>query len=156
MIRIVPILILLLFTQTSCDYIDGYFKKEPLRIDFTCVDTYPVFPECDSIATQGYVETCFEKTASMYIETELLLHEFSKPLSFSEALIIHLKVDREGVASFQSIESIIKQKKINPEIEAAVKQGISNFPKLIPAKKRGNSVESIYMIPLYIVIEEAL
>lgn len=151
MIRTIPLFIILLLTLSSCNYLDYFIEKKPERIDFTTVDEYPVFPACDSISTKEYKESCFEKTASMYIETELLLHEFSTPVSFSEALIIHLKVDKEGVASFFSIEPSVKNKNINPEVEEAVKKGISNFPKLIPAKKRGNAVGSIYMIPLYIM-----
>lgn len=151
MIRTIPLFIILFLTLASCNYIDSLFERKPKRIDFTSVDEYPVFPACDSLSTKEYKESCFEQTASMYIETELLLHEYSTPVSYSEALIIHLKVDKEGVASFFSIESSVKNENINPEVEEAIKKGISNFPKLIPAKKRGNAVGSIYMIPLYIM-----
>ena len=151
MIRIVPLLVIILLTTTSCDYVDSFFVKKPAKIDFTLVDEYPIFPSCDSIATLEYREQCFEKTASMYLETDLLLHEFVTPLSSSEALLIHIIVDREGVVSFHSIESSVKGKEINPELKEVIIKSIENFPTLIPAKKRGNVVQSVYMIPLYIV-----
>jgi len=151
MIRIVLLLVIILLTTTSCDYVDSFFVKKPKKIDFTLVDEYPVFPSCDSIATLEYKELCFEKTASMYLETDLLLHEFVTPLSSSEALLVHIRVDREGVVSFHSIESSVKSKEINPELKEVIIESIGNFPTLIPAKKRGNTVQSLYMIPLYIV-----
>ena len=150
MIRIVLSLVILLVTITSCDYVDSFFVKKPKKINFTLVDEYPIFPSCDSIATLEYREDCFEKTASMYLETDLLLHEFVSPLS-SEDLLVHIRVDREGIVSFHSIESSVKSEEINPELKEVIIKSIGDFPKLIPAKKRGNTVQSLYMIPLHIV-----
>ena len=150
MIRIVLSLVILLVTITSCDYVDSFFVKKPKKINFTLVDEYPIFPSCDSIATLEYRQDCFEKTASMYLETDLLLHEFVSPLS-SEALLVHIRVDREGIVSFHSIESSVKSEEINPELKEVIIKSIGDFPKLIPAKKRGNTVQSLYMIPLHIV-----
>lgn len=151
MIRILLFTVIVLFSLTSCDYFDSIFYKKPTRIDFTKVDEYPVFPSCDSLATLKVKEFCFEETLSLQLETDLLLHEFTTPLSFANALIVHVKVDKEGILSFHAIESSVKNKKINAELKEVIIESISNFPKLKPAQKRGNAVQSTYMIPLYII-----
>ncbi len=151
MIRILLFTVIVLFLLTSCDYFNSIFNKKPTRIDFTMVDEYPVFPSCDSLATLKVKEFCFEETLSLQLETDLLLHEFTTPLSFSDALIVHVKVDKEGVLSLYTIESSVKNKKMNAELKEIIIESISNFPKIKPAQKRGNAVQSIYMIPLYIV-----
>lgn len=151
MIRTLLFSVIILFSIYSCDFVDSFFDKQPKRIDFTIVDEYPVFPSCDTLATLKHKEICFEKMVTQYIETDLLLHEFDTPLSFSEALIIHIIVDREGVVSFHEIESSIKNKEISYELKEVIIQSIANFPTLTPAKKRGNAVQSMYMIPLYII-----
>ena len=151
MIRTLIFSIVVLLSISSCSYVDGFFKKEVKRIDFTSVDQYPVFPSCDSIKSADYIQKCFEETASEYIYTELLLHEFTSSVVISDALIIHINVDREGVVSFIKLEASAKTQKANAQLIEVVKESIDQFPTVIPATKRGVFVNSKYMIPLYIV-----
>jgi hypothetical protein len=151
MIRFLFFSLVILINFTSCNYVDSLFQKEVKRIDFTNVDVYPVFKSCDSIETVAYKQSCFEKTVSEYIYTDLLLHEFVEPLELSDALIIHIKVDKDGTASFLELESSAKTQAANSELKQVIRTSIAGFPKLTPAKKRGVYVSSMYMIPLYII-----
>jgi hypothetical protein len=143
--------LVLFLSIASCNYVDNLFKKDVKRIDFTSVDEYPTFPTCDSIQTVDYKQSCFEKTVSEYIYTDLLLHEFSAALKVSDAIIIHIVVDLEGKVNFLELESSANSLEANSELTEVIKESIANFPKITPAKKRGVYVNSKFMIPLYIV-----
>jgi len=150
MIQRLLLTFLLLIFFSSCNFMDGFFKKEVKRIDFNMVDEYPIFPNCDSLLTEEEKIACFERTLSEQIESDLTIYEFNPPITISEALIIHVRVDRYGVLSFQEIEAASASKQINPELIDVIKNSIATLPSAKPAKKRGNDVGSVYMIPLYI------
>lgn len=149
--KISILFIFIVLSFASCDYFDTIFNKNPDRIDFTSVDEYPVFPSCDSLATVEFKQKCFENTLAKYLQRDLELHKFSSPLAITDALIIHVNIDKNGKASLQNLETSKQIKETLPELEAIIRESINNFPKLIPAKKRGLYVSSKYIIPLYIV-----
>ncbi len=151
MLKPFALFFLILLSFTSCDYFGYFFQKDSKRIDFTSIDEYPLFPSCDSLATLDFKEKCFEKTVAKYIQGDLEVHEFSSPEAITDAMIIHIDVDRNGKASLQELETSQKVKEFLPELEDVIRESIANFPILTPAKKRGNYVKSRYMIPIYIV-----
>ncbi len=151
MYKTLAFLTIIVFPLTSCDYLDGMIRKDSHRIDFTSVDEYPLFPSCDSLATLEMKEICFEEKLVASIKNSLEKKDFVTSKSSTEAIIIHVQIDNHGKAKLQDLETSSKIKEMLPELEHSIRESIDSLPTLIPAKKRGNFVNSKYMIPLYIV-----
>jgi len=153
MYKIVVFSLIVCLSFVSCDYLESYFNKNPNRIDFTRVDEYPLFPSCDSLATPEFKEKCFEETLVEFLQKDLEKHNFIVTEKTSDAIIIHIEIDNEGKAHLQYIEKATNNKEILPELENIILESIANIPILSPAKKRGNYVNSTFMIPLYIITD---
>jgi hypothetical protein len=136
---------------SSCQYIEQFTQKDTGRIDFKSVDTYPQFPSCDSLATPEFQKKCFEETLSKFIQADLEVNELTSPIPMSTAIIVHVKIDKNGKASLLKLENFDKIKDYLPELEDVIQESLANFPTLKPAKKHNISVTSTYMVPIYIV-----
>lgn len=151
MYRLLTISILVLLTFVSCDYFEGLMQKRSNRIDFNTVDEFPFFPSCDSLATLEFKEKCFQEKLVAFIKNDLEKQEFISPNSSTDAIIIHIEIDRNGKAILRELEANARIKEALPELENSIRKSIDSIPIMIPAIKRGNYVSSKYMIPLYIV-----
>jgi hypothetical protein len=147
MFRFVVSLFLALFLMTSCDF----FKKESKPIDFTTLDQYPLFDNCDSLAVEEVRKACFEETIVQFIQKDLDTCQFiSQSYLRNTGLIIHINVNKEGKCSVQEIEKINSVEEALPELQMQIISTIENLPYITPAKKQGQNVSSRFMIPLYI------
>ena len=151
MYKIVVFSLIVCLSFVSCDYLNSYFHKDPNRIDFTSVDEYPFFPTCDSLATLEFKEKCFEETLVEFLQKDLEKHDFIVTEKTSDAIIIHIVINKEGKAQFQYFEKATNSKENLPELENIIRESIAQLPTLTPAKKRGNYVNSTFMIPLYFI-----
>ncbi len=151
MYKLLVISIVVLLTFVSCDYLDRIIHKQSNRIDFTSVDEYPFFPTCDSLATVEFKKKCFEDKLVAFIKYDLEKQNFVSPKGSTDAIIIHIEIDRNGKAILRDLETTSKIKEELPELEKSIQESIDSIPTLIPAKKRGQYVSSKYMIPLYII-----
>lgn len=153
MYKIVGFSLIVCLSFISCDYLNSFFHEDANRIDFTSVDEYPFFSTCDSLAAVEKKEKCFEETLVGYLQKDLEKHYFIATDNASDAIIIHIEIDKEGKAQLQYIEKATNRKENIPELENVIRESIAQLPTLTPAKKRGNYVKSTFMIPLYIIDE---
>ncbi len=151
MTRILAYLLFFAMAVSSCQFIEEFTQNKTDRIDFNSVDEYPQFPSCDSLATPDFQKKCFEETLSKFIQGELDVNELTSPIPMSTAIIIHVKIDKDGKASLVKLENFNKIKEYLPELEDVINQSLANLPQLEPAKKHNLKVTSTYMIPIYIV-----
>lgn len=138
---------IVLLTTVSCQF----FQKEPEPIDFTTVDVYPVFENCDSTATHEAIKSCFETTLTQRMQEAIDTFDFNTEQYLQNAgLIIHLEIKNDGTCYIYEIEKINKVEESLPELQTQLMFSVNQLPKVRPAKKRGQFVTSRYMIPLYI------
>lgn len=147
MYKILVLFFLSLILTTSCNL----FKEEPKPIDFTTLDKYPFFDNCDSLATEDVMKKCFEETITYNIQKDLDTCRFiTQAYLRNTGLIIHLDVHKDGHFSVYEIEKINSVEEALPELQSQIKSTIENLPLVKPAMKYGQNVSSRFMIPLYI------
>lgn len=148
-----PILMLVFFT--SCEYL-SYKKPTQVAIpkvdsiDFSKVDDFPIFPECDSIPSSEKQRICFQLEMSKYIYHSLNQLDINAKSTFNDTVIVKIIVDNLGktrLSSVQKTENVIQNL---PKLDSIIRAGLLELPVLQPAIKRGIPVSAEFSLPIII------
>lgn len=149
--------LILLFFITSCDKIaltsDSTIQGLDTIVDFTSVDTYPSFKNCDSIIEKTKKQNCFRTTIHNKIGEELQKHTFIIEDSINETVLVDLLIDKNGVINYQSIQASNSLKKELPKFDSIVQTSVNKLSKVYPAIKRGIPVTTRYQLPIKIQLK---
>ncbi|WP_298765776.1 hypothetical protein [uncultured Polaribacter sp.] len=142
---------------TSCDYF-SFSKNKNLPVldtivDFSSVDTFPSFKNCDSLITKQKKADCFRTTIHLKIGEEIQKHQFTLKESISETVYVDLIINTDGKIELQQITSNEKIKKNLPSLDSVLQNSIAKIPAIFPAIKRGIPVKSKYQLPIKIELE---
>lgn len=140
---------------TSCEYLS--FKK-PVKnklpivdsIDFSKVDDFPVFPECDSIPSQEKQRICFQLEMSKHIYHSLNQLDINAKTEFNDTIIVKIIVDNLGKTKLSSIQKTENIAENLPKLDSIIKAGLLELPVLQPAIKRGIPVSAEFSLPILI------
>ena len=155
--RVFHFLFLLLFL-TSCDYFssttatDSNSNLQVLDtfIDFTKVDVYPIFSDCENFSENDNQKKCFELTLTKKLSASLQENELKVKQRVNDTTLIDILIDNTGKASVVNInspENIITQL---PKLDTIIRQGIAALPTMKPAVKRGIFVNSQYRLAVVV------
>lgn len=140
---------------TSCEYFS--FKKPTHvavpkvdSIDFSKVDDFPVFPECDSIPSQEKQRICFQLEMSKHIYHSLNQLDINAKTEFNDTIIVKIIVDNLGKTKLSSIQKTENIAENLPKLDSIIKAGLLELPVLQPAIKRGIPVSAEFSIPIII------
>lgn len=154
--RVFTFLIMLVFI-TSCDKIaltsDSNIQNLDTIVDFTSVDTYPSFKNCDSIIEKTKKQNCFRTTIHTKIGEELQKHIFIIEDSINETVLVDLLIDKNGVVNYQSLQASNSLKKELPKFDSLVEASVNKLSKVYPAIKRGIPVTTRYQLPIKIQLK---
>lgn len=142
----------------SCQWIDStlpneqnLLEEELNKIDWTKVDTFPSFEQCDTIADTQLQNECFISNLVNSLQHQLSLDTLKGKFVFKDTLRIAVIIKSNAeielqlqkpdslTIDFLRIDSLLQNKNIR-------------FSGLVPATKRGVPVNSQFVIP--IVLEE--
>lgn len=151
------IVILLAFSLFSCEKICSVTSvlcasknKTPEAIDFTQIDVFPQFKDCDSILNYNNSKTCFETSLHSKISERIQNLKLNTNETITDTILVNFSIQNTG--SF-----ICNKIKINddlnyslPNLTAEVQKIIHGLAPISPAQKRGIPVTSTYTIPLVI------
>ena len=146
--------ILLMFI-TSCEYL-SYKKPTQVAIpkmdsiDYSKIDDYPVFPECDSIPSQDKQRICFQMEMSKYIYLALSELNINANTTFNDTIIVKIVVDNVGKTRLSSIQKTVKITQNLPKLDSILNAGLQELPLLQPAIKRGIPVSAEFSLPIII------
>jgi len=157
MLRQISSFLFLLLFLTSCDYFSTSTSttKSNLQvldtlIDFTKVDVYPIFTDCENFAENDNQKKCFEITLTQKLSLSLQENELKVKERVNDTTLIDILIDNTGKASvveIKSPESIIDQL---PKLDTIIRQSIADLPTLKPAVKRGIFVNSQYRLAVVV------
>ncbi len=156
-LRLLTFLLMIVFC-TSCDKLS--FSKNTQKstldtiVDYSSVDTFPSFKECDSIIDKNQKSTCFRNTIHQKIGEELQKNTFTIKDSIDEVIYVDLLINSNGIFSLDSIQSSLKIKTEIPSIDSVIKASIKKLPKIFPANKRGIPVTTKYQLPIRIQLKD--
>jgi hypothetical protein len=120
-------------------------------IDYTSVDVYPIFSDCENYAESNDQKECFEASITEKLADILSENELKVKNVVNDSTAIDILIDNTGKASLVSIapsEAIAKEL---PDLESIIRKGVNQLPSIKPALKRGMFVKSQYR--LVIIVE---
>jgi len=143
----------------SCEH----FKKQRLNsydivteefktFNWNDIDTYPSFTICDSLNSRKDLKQCFENTLIMHISKRLSESNIIVTETVEDTVMINIHISKMGEPSLTAI----KQKDITkfqiPELDSLVSNSLSVLPKIFPANKRGQQVQTEFVLPILIQV----
>lgn len=158
--KIGQLFFLLFLVCTSCKYVEAekisseeFLEEELKSIDWSEVDTYPIFPECDESKDKIIQKECFESVLLSHIENYLHSKEMISSQSLSERVMMHIFVNDKGVVSAPEmlIDSVVIAE--FPELKIWLVESLGTLPKTEPALKRGVPVNTQFTLPVLIETE---
>ena len=151
---IISILILVVF---SCDLtinkelsVNKLVSDELETFNWNDVDTYPRFQNCDSIINKELNFKCFVNTLTSKVKTNLTNNGVIVDKSIKDTVMISFRVSTKGVISLVEISSKIDVLNVNLLIDSIFKLSILDLPKLYPAIKRGQPVNTKFKLPILV------
>jgi hypothetical protein len=147
--------VLSLLFLTSCDY---FFPKQSSSntptidtvIDFTTVDAYPLFPECQNIPARDKQKICFQIKMAEHINILLKNSQIKTKTADNDTLLVTLKVLKSGKTQFVKIFSKSNNSAFEKLLDSILKRVASKIPTLQPAIKRGIPVTTQFELPVII------
>jgi len=154
--RISSFLFLLLFL-TSCDYFSTSISttKSNLQvldtlIDFTKVDVYPIFSDCENFSENDNQKKCFELTLTEKLSVLLQENKLKVKERVNDTALVDILIDNTGKASVVDINSPENITIQLPKLDTIIRQSIAKLPTIKPALKRGVFVNSQYRLAIIV------
>lgn len=136
---------------TSCEYFSSSTStsKSNLEvsetiIDFTKVDVYPIFSDCENFAENDNQKECFQTTLTQKVGESLSQADIKVKKAVNDTAWIDILIDNTGRASLVNINSTSAIDEQIPDFQQTLEQSIDRLPTMKPAVKRGIFVKSQY------------
>ncbi len=157
--KTIPILLLILLSFYSCQYIsrvpneDELLKKELSSINWNQVDELPHFSECDSVTDKNQKKQCFFDYLTKLIQQKLSVDTLA--ILYPQLDTIDVKVTVLEDASMTFEPQITDTISYNTTmIDSLLKARLVDFPKVHPAIKRGIPVKTQFVLPVILNITD--
>ena len=153
-------ILLVLCSLTSCDFFTSKEEKtadlvnaQLEQIDWSDVDNYPLFENCDETVSKIAQRHCFESELLKACSKTLSEFDFHLNAETDAKVMVDFLVDQDGRISVLSIQKDAAIDVEMPEFDKIVTQAIKNIPPLAPALKRGIPVKAKFRIPIVLQSE---
>ncbi len=144
---------------TSCQYIekkkiysDDLLEEELKTINWNDVDEYPSFEVCDSLSERGERKSCFQNTLIEHVNRFLSEQNIAVSNDVADTIKLRLAIANSGELNVVSIEMNDETRLEIPEIDSLLHQSLSSVPKIFPAIKRGQQVNTEFVLPVIVQI----
>ncbi|MHA7942831.1 hypothetical protein ACJOV8_007140 [Formosa sp. 3Alg 14/1] len=153
------VFILALLLICACDDLkvkktstEAILNEELQSFTWNEVDEYPTFSSCETSATQQYRKQCFEQTLATTILKRLEAERIIVNRDVLDTLLIQFKISDTGDLSLLNFKvDSLTQAEI-PNIKFLVTSSLDSLPTIEPAIKRGQKVNSEFILPIIIKV----
>lgn len=153
--------ILSLFALLFCVACNTMDKKSETRtessnfsiasiIDYTTVDTYPVFNECENYAEDDDQKECFRQTISQKLSDLLGQYKVTVKKRVNGTTWVDILIDQRGQTKVVEINSPPNIREQIPQMDSIVNECVGALPPIKPAVKRGLFVKSQYRMGIIV------
>lgn len=144
-------IILILFLElSSCESIitkKSVYIPKIEEIDYSSIDSYPIFSECDENTLKQSQKECFYKLLSKKIEQSLNDKKITY-LTVNDTILVYIKVNSKGQIQVNNIT--INNDVRFKELKIAITQSIEQLPETQPAIKMGIPVTTEFLLPIVV------
>ena len=155
--RIVVFILLVLW---SCDYFENkkietkdIVEQELQSINWKDVDEYPTFSVCDSVSGKQERKGCFEATVLKHVNSYLSNQHIVVSEDVADTIFMNLAIDKLGNISIINLEINSHTRQVLPEIDSLLRGSVLGLPKIYPAIKRRQQVNTEFVLPINLVIQ---
>ncbi len=156
------IAIIFVYLFTSCDFFSSKklaAKKASLEmdtiIDFSTVDVYPMFTNCEGLDTKKMQEDCFGKELILKLDKLISLDKMKVSRIIYDTVFVDLLIEKDNRVRIAGIHSSELIKTKIPKLDSVLIASINQLPNLTqPAIKRGIPVTSQFKLPILIKVKE--
>ncbi len=153
-------IVLLVLLLCACDYFEKkkvdtktIVEQELQSINWKDVDEYPSFSVCDSVSGKQQRKICFETTILNHVNGYLAKQHIVITEDINDTVFMGLAIDRSGLISITEIEANTLTRELLPDLDSLLNGSISGLPKIFPAIKRRQQVNTEFILPINLVIE---
>lgn len=149
--------VLLLCGIASCSLFESTEKKtqklvekELQEIDWTDVDDYPLFDDCDELVSKEVQKKCFEEQLLLHLSADLQEFRLTSEKKIEDVIFLDLMVENNGTVSIVNIENREIFGGQMEDFNNRVAKSLSRLPRIEPALKRGIPVRAKFRIPIFL------
>jgi len=149
------LLILVVLGFASCNLFESKEKRtqklvseQLLKIDWSDVDAYPLFSDCDEFNSKPVQKKCFEDKMLAHLSQQLQGFQIISENEIKEVVYLDFSIESDGTITIVNLanqEVLGSQRK---EFENKVAKGLKSLPKIEPALKEGIPIRAKFRIPI--------
>ena len=124
-------------------------------VDYSTVDVYPMFRNCENLDGEEKQELCFGTELVEQLEQLIEIKKVKGPTATYDTIYIDISIAQDNKIRITRINSsdIVRDK--IPNLDSVLTASIDQLPALVqPAIKRGIPVKSKYKLPILINVRQ--
>jgi len=151
------LMVLVLCGFTSCSLFESTEKKtqklvekELQEIDWSDVDDYPLFGDCDELVSKPIQKKCFEEKLLLHLSADLQEFQLMSETEIKDVVFLDFKIENDGTITILNIENKEIFGSQMKKFEDRVAESLKSLPRIEPALKRGIPVSAKFRIPIFL------
>ena len=139
----------------SCNYYekkkldsDTILMEELKTFNWNEVDRYPNFENCENSIDFQNSKNCFEQTITTYISEYFETQNIIISQTVKDTIRIDLLVSKNGELQISKIQTQELTREQIPSLDSILKRSLEGLPKLYPAIKRSQQVQTAFQLPI--------
>lgn len=144
----------------SCDYYekkkldsDLILMEELKTFNWNEVDRYPNFETCENSIDFQDSKNCFEQTITFHISEYFQTQDIIISQTVNDTITIDLLVSISGELQISKIQTPELIRKQIPNLDSLLNHSLKGLPKLYPAIKRSQQVQTAFQLPIILRVE---
>jgi protein TonB len=144
---------LIVFPLLGLGQTDSVSKKN--TIQFSEVDSKPVFPGCEEFVTEEGKAACFQKSLVEHVAKNFSYPENARKLKIFGKVFVNFVIETDGKVSsvsiargLQSNEQSKKERQAAADLEQECLRVVGMLPSMKPASHKGKNVRMQFTMPI--------
>ncbi|WP_310994307.1 hypothetical protein [Aequorivita marina] len=149
--------ILILVLATSCQFFETekvsseeIYNQELQTIDWSNVDSYPSFTNCENAIEKSKQKECFINTISTQLYKSISNESMVAARDVYDTVKVNFEVSSHGELSIRKIKMDTLLQKEFPHLKQWLLQSVDSLQPVAPAYKRGIPVKTQFTLPVII------
>lgn len=145
----------------SCNYFENkkldstlILREELKTFNWNELDRYPSFEPCANAIDFEDTKACFEQTLISHFSEFFAGINLVVTENITDTIRIDFLVNNKGGLSISEIQSKALTSLQIPGLDSIITNSLQGLPKLYPAIKRSQQVQSAFQLPLILAVKE--